>query len=103
MITSYEGVIRWEDPPPAKVGGTSCRRAWATVAGQLRDRPNRWGLIAQGSPSWLVPRIHAGKSWWSPAGSFEATARIIDEQLCVWARYVGAPDHSSAPEDSRGS
>lgn len=99
MTDRYEGVIRWEDPPPARVGGLPCGRAWAMVASQLRACPGQWGLIAQGSPSWLVSRIRSGTSWWGPAGSFEATSRTIGERLYVWARYIGALDISPAPDD----
>ncbi len=86
-----QGVIRWETPPPAGGDQTGTRqRPWALVAAQLRDRPGQWALIDDhGGNVTLATRIGNGTSWWKPAGAFEATTRMINGRLHVYARYIG--------------
>jgi hypothetical protein len=87
-----DGVISWEDPPPPGGDGTADHRPWAIVAAELRSRPGIWALIDNRSGNIsLTTRINQGRSWWKPAGSFEAVSRFVDGRLHIYARYVGPP------------
>jgi hypothetical protein len=84
------GVIRWEEPP-AIVEPQQNRRPWSLVAAQLRARPNASALIDDQSNVSLAPRINAGKAWWGPRGTFEATSRWVNGRIYTYAWYVGEP------------
>jgi hypothetical protein len=94
-MSDYGGVIRWQDPPPAKLGQTGKPRAvigHELIAVQLRRRPGVWGVV-QEVPfiSMLATYISRGKyAPYRPAGSFEATTRLEGDVHVVYARYVGA-------------
>jgi len=93
MADNDGGVIRWEDPPPPMTGGVPATqmRPWALVAAQLRSRPGEWALIDRDGNIALGPRIVKGTSWWAPKGSFTAVTRIVDGEVRIYAKYVGAP------------
>lgn len=93
-------IIRWEDPPPARSPagrrpGRSVSR-WDPVVEELRDRPGRWAVVAEGdgrpfldlatriSRATLVP--------FSPPRSFETATRQAAGRITVYARYVGDGD-----------
>src|ERR1044071_5760053 len=90
-------IIRWEEPPPAKaVGGRppgGTRSRWTEVAEELRARPGRSAVIAEGESRQftdLAWRINHGLMRpFSPAGAFEATTRQDYGTVTVYARYVG--------------
>jgi hypothetical protein len=85
----YEGgVIRWEEPPEP-VDPRQTRRPWALVAAQLRSRPGVSGLIDDQSNFTIAVKIRNGQGWWAPKGAFEATTRLIDGRIHVYAWYVG--------------
>ncbi len=84
-----QGVVEWSDPPPPGGDQPSTLRSWAVVAVELRNRPRQWGLVETAGNVSLSARINAGKAWWAPKGAYEATSRLIDGKLHVWARYLG--------------
>lgn len=88
------GVLRWEDPPPVAVRHQGQRvTAWAVIAYQLRERPGEWAVVYEGSRDMTaVARIKSGKSWFAPAGSFEAVHRRLPTGgEAIYARYIGEP------------
>ncbi len=84
--------VVWCDPPPPGSHTRGTRRAWAAIAYQLREQPNRWALICdQDGNLTLGHRITHGHAWWAPAGAYQTTTRMIEGRLHIWARYVGDP------------
>lgn len=83
------GILRWEDPPPR--GGTD-RYDWDTIADQLVAQPGRWARVAvapnASTAGQMAQRIRNGSYDALPAG-FDATARTVDGEARVYARYVG--------------
>lgn len=96
-VTVHQGIIRWEAPPPATPGLATRRphRAWALVAAQLSDKPNRgcWALIDEPrtlrNSGSICNRINNGESWWGPPGSYYAVTRTIDGEPYIFAVYLG--------------
>lgn len=85
--------IRWEDPPPSR-GGKLAATVHIDVAEKLRKRPGQWGVIAVYSTnraaSSAAQMIRSGR-WaaYSPAGTYEAVARVVEQESRVYARYIG--------------
>ena len=97
-------IIRWEEPLPVhphggRPRGTRSSR-WNAVADQLRARPGRSAVIAEGATRTcrdLTWRINRGLLLcFSPAGAFKATTRQADGTACVYARYLGDGEDSHA-------
>jgi hypothetical protein len=94
--------FRWEEPPPTNLGRRprdirTDADAYTDIAARLRVNPGRWAVIAefgtpgtvQASSSNLVDAIRRGRTpSWSPAGSYEATARKRGNITTVYARYL---------------
>jgi len=87
------GVIRWEDPPRRGVGEA---HNWPGIAADLRQRPKQWAIAVIcrnfSTAGQTARRIRDGAyKPMEPTGAFEATARTIDGEHRVYARYVGEP------------
>lgn len=87
-------VIRWEDPPRTQsYGGGPSGSRFDGLAEVLRDEPNRWAVIYQGSrgtASGMAGKIkHGAMKAFRPVGVFEATVRTDGQTSTVYARYVG--------------
>lgn len=83
----------WEDPPYRS--GPTSRTNHGVAATRLRRRPGRWGVVATyvtaSSAASAANMVRTGKTAsYTPAGAFEATARTVDGEHRVYARYVGA-------------
>jgi hypothetical protein len=96
----------WENPPPPTNGQ---HVDGAALAAQLKSAPGRWARVRQ------YPNDAGGKStahsytghvrngqarWARPAGSFEATVRVVGDARVVYVRYVGE-SASSTPRGAR--
>lgn len=89
-------VIRWEAPPAERVRPRRIAE-WDAVADDLRARPSEWALIATGAQhTGTAGQINAGRIvCFAPAGSFEAQRQLVDDEIRVYARYVGEEVSSS--------
>lgn len=80
----------WEEP----TGGRS-RSTWRIVGTELRSRPGAWAVVGTFDPTkksaayTLASNIKAGKLGGFDRGEFDALARTIDDQVKVYARFVG--------------
>jgi hypothetical protein len=87
------GVIRWEDPPPAKRrAGSSGRSRYAAAADELRADPGRWGVIAEidAAQTAMATAVRRGHLLcFTPAGDFDAVARQSGGRTTIYARYLG--------------
>lgn len=97
-------IIRWEEPLPVhphggRPPGTQSSR-WDSVAEQLRARPGRSAVVAEGAIRTcrdLTWRINRGLLLcFSPAGAFKATTRQAGGTAAVYARYLGDGEASDA-------
>jgi len=84
--------IIFEDLPPA--GRTSVQETRA-AAQALREHPGQWARVrtfagSAGSRKYAYAIKHGVPAAWRPAGAFDATARAVDGEFRVYARYVGA-------------
>jgi len=83
--------LQWGTPPP----DSRKARDWATVASQLRARPGEWAKVLEaGSGSYATQIKKGGLACFRPAGSFEATTRLVSKnpnKFDIWARYVEEP------------
>lgn len=84
--------IKFEDPEPSRRRGL--QNPWPEIADELRRNPNRWALIAEDYWASLGSFIRSGTyKDFRPAGSFEATARKVNQKTGkaerIYARYVG--------------
>lgn len=86
------GVIRWEAPPPVRLGRQPSALDHEAIAAELRATPGEWGLIAVGAVhSGITSAIETGRiSPYRPAGSFQATRRQVGDEQRVYCRFVGA-------------
>lgn len=85
-------MIKFEDPPPAKRAVTV--HDWPGISATLRARRGDWALVAtcrnQNLASVTARQIRLGIRKELGQG-FEATARTVDGEHRVYARYVGDP------------
>lgn len=85
--------IRWEEPPaPTRWGMPVANHA--DVAAKLRERPGRWAIVSvystHVSALSVAYQIRSGKlAAYRPKGAFEASARTVDGEHRVYARFVG--------------
>lgn len=81
----------WEEPP---TGGRS-RSNWRSVGTELRSRPGAWAVVGtfdltdRSVASTLASSIKGGRLGGFARGEFDAIARIIDDQVKVYACFVG--------------
>jgi hypothetical protein len=83
------------EPPPAKV-----RKTWGRhylIAHKLRAKPGEWAVVgayggAESAGATARHIQHGRLEAYRPAGSFEATARTVDGEDRVYARFVGETD-----------
>lgn len=81
--------LRFEELPDR----TGYASKWRTISGELRARPGEWAVVAvvgdagkSGTTAAAVKRgVYAGM----PKGEFEATARTVNGEHRVYARYIG--------------
>lgn len=86
-------IVRWEDPPRRGLGES---HNWSGIDADLKLRPEQWALaVVCRNPSTAGQTARhirdGGYQPMTPAGAFEATARTIDGEHRVYARYVGEP------------
>lgn len=100
------GVIRWERPPPITrnpSGFGPAVRDWESIVADLRSKPGEWGLVAlcnnRGTASQVANALRTCEyaALWRN-GPFEATARHVDGEARVYARYVGDTPKGSSGE-----
>lgn len=79
--------IKWQNPPSDQRTTTP----WTEIAKALRERPNEWALVKEGTFASVATTIKFGtKTAFRPAGSFEArTSKAAEGKCDVYARYVG--------------
>jgi hypothetical protein len=82
--------LKFEDPPPPK----RAPRGFEEIAQKLKDSPGKWAVIAvypdrSGAGSQRMRVTRGLTRPWQPAGDFEATARAIDGEYRLYARYMG--------------
>ncbi|MFG3509681.1 hypothetical protein ACGF5F_29735 [Streptomyces sp. NPDC047821] len=83
--------FRWEDPPPSS---QRVYRKHDAIARQLRANPARWAMVAlcrsSGNARSMASNIRVGKTLaYTPAGDFDAVVREVDDEVRVYARYLG--------------
>lgn len=83
--------VRWEDPPAGLRGATY---DWAIIGKRLKERPGEWAMVAvcPNSPTAgnTARYIREGKYRALRAlGVYDATARTIQGEARVYARYIG--------------
>jgi hypothetical protein len=83
------GIVQWEAPPPRRWGAV---HDWQAIAKELKAWPGEWALVAvcasQTTAASTARYIRAGK--YKPLSSgFEATARTVDGEARIYARYIG--------------
>lgn len=80
-------VIRWEDPPD------SMSYDWPCIAADLKMRPGVWAIVAVPRNAGLAGQMakHIRQSAYEAmhGAQFEATARTVEAEHRVYARYVG--------------
>ena len=90
--------MKWEEPGPSRSPAHS-RNKNQEIAAALRAHPKRWAMIEEGpsnrksvlnTKSWS---IKIGRGSWKPAGAFEATLRLRNGRVKLYARYVGEPEN----------
>lgn len=84
-------IVAWEPPPDQPRNGS---HNWRQITGTLRDKPGEWARVAEyrngGSARQVAHLVRRGSlAGTAPAGAFEATARVVEDGVAVWARYVG--------------
>lgn len=95
--------VVWEEPPVSVRGSGNHREPTFhdKLSQTLRSRPNQWARIPDffgKNASRTAHRIRkAAVRAYRPAGSFEATCRIVDGRSCLFARYVGETIEEKAP------
>lgn len=79
--------MKWQDPPNDQ------RRSvdYTKIAKSLREHPNRWALILEGTNASVTTHINKGRYRdFTPAGHYEATSRRDEAgTVRIWARYIG--------------
>jgi hypothetical protein len=85
------------ESPPEKV-----RKSWGRhylIAHRLKAKPQEWAVVgvyggaeSAGSTARQIRRARLGA--YQPAGSFEAEARVVDNEARVYARFVGEKEKS---------
>ena len=93
----YMTEIRWEDPPPRKVGGP--RDVWIDRLEPLVAHPKRWAIVHISPSKGAASRLQQALTRHElrmPPGRYEFTARAVDGEHRMYARYLG-PDEDSAP------
>lgn len=89
-MSSPAGIVRWEDPPPRR---TSDVYDWDGIADALMARPGQWALVVvcpnTATAGSTARHIRNGLYEAMPRGDFDATARTVDGEARVYARYVG--------------
>lgn len=83
--------IVWE-APPATVKRP--RVDHVAKAETLKTRPGEWGIVATYDSSSIAASVAQGirggtTNAWKPRGAYEATARTVEKEHRVYARYVG--------------
>ena len=73
----------------------SPRKDWAAIAAELVAQPKRWAVVETGMRSLLTglsQQINTGHLMaFRPRGHFEACTRSANDEMVVYARYIGAP------------
>lgn len=79
--------MKWQDPPGDRRRSTN----YTDIAKNLKEHPNRWALIIEGTNASVTTHINKGRyKDFTPAGAYEATSRRDDNgDVKIWARYVG--------------
>lgn len=83
-------VISWDAPPSGKPN-----HDWVAIVAELRTRPGEWAYVARyesyAAVGQIAQQLRAGVlAAAKPAGTVHATARKVDGEYRVYARYVGA-------------
>lgn len=80
-------------PPPTLRRGSETRASveWTEAAGELRARPNEWGIVkrhmTRSAASAMAHAVKTGRiKAFKPAGAFEAFVQGLD----TWVRFVGS-------------
>jgi hypothetical protein len=92
----------WDNPPAAGGPGIGAHaRRWYEIAGELKKRPGDWAIVRSGdltehfSAHTTAGNIRRGLlTAFRPVGAFEAVARKVDDEVRVYARYVGVPSET---------
>ena len=86
----------FEDPPAPKSGRTLDNQRWdiPTWCALLRRHPGRWARHPNAASSVAAitntaTRIRKGQIPGTLPGEFEATVRVVDGGVALYARYVG--------------
>lgn len=84
--------VKWQDPPER-----SFKYDWASIAKQLRRRPEKWGVVFQHDRASLVTAIRAGNiSALKASKGFEITTsnntRGFPRMCTLYMRYVPEKD-----------
>lgn len=105
-MTAREQVIRWEAPPPTtrRTVGRPRSERWDDVAAALRANPGAWAVVHQGEQrgkTEIATRIRYGHmDCFTPAGDYDATARIDDGTVTIYARYLGETETEASLEQA---
>lgn len=83
--------LTWEEPPPGSRGPNKNHQDVALV---LKANPGVWAKIgtyaSSASSGSTAHFVRTGRlKAFRPAGAFEATARTVEGEHFVYARYVG--------------
>lgn len=84
------GIIRWEEPPPAK---HTAVHDWPRIAADLQSKPGEWAhILTCVSPATAgTTAKYVRESFYEPlkGGQYEAKSRTVDGEFRVYARYMG--------------
>lgn len=84
--------LAWEDPPDI-----TALQVARSLADELRARPGEWAVVSthptMGTAQSTSSNIRSGRrAIYRPRFAFDATAREVDGEYRVYARYIGPQD-----------